>query len=158
MAESTSSLPTLSSTSPSSCCRHTWPWRGKSDRSETCFSWPLYSIWCFVYFLFLEVSLSLASGIVPIPTFSILPLIYLFFFIFKLVIIIIAIISFLKIIILIYFWLLWVFVAAQVFSPVWPVGATLSGSARASHRCGFSYCGTWALGHVGFSSCGTWVQ
>ena len=83
MAESTSSLPTLSSTSPSSCCRHTWPWRGKSDRSETCFSWPLYSIWCFVYFLFLEVSLSLASGIVPIPTFSILPLIYLFFFHFQ---------------------------------------------------------------------------
>ena len=71
MTDSMSSLPTLSSTSPSSCFLHMWPWRGKSDRSETCFSWPLYSIWCFVYFLSLDVSLSLASGIVPIPTFSV---------------------------------------------------------------------------------------
>ena len=71
MTDSMSSLPTLSSTSPSSCFLHMWPWRGKSDRSETYFSWPLYSIWCFVYVLSLDVSLSLASGIVPIPTFSV---------------------------------------------------------------------------------------
>ena len=149
MTDSTSSLLTLSSTSPSSCCLHMWPWRGKSDRSETCFSWPLYSIWCFVYFLFLEVSLSLASGIVPIPTFSILPLIYFFFFIFKLVITIIAIISFFKIIILIYFWLSWVFVAAQAFSPV------LASGGCSSRQCkGFSSWWLLLLWSMGSRACG----
>ena len=77
-----------------------------------------------------------------------------------------------------FFWLRWVFVAAHRLSLVVVSGATPRCSARASHCCGLSCCGAWALGaqasvvaalglsscgtqalqRAGFSSCGTWAQ
>ena len=62
---------------------------------------------------------------------------------------------------LIYFWLCWVFVAAQAFffffssSGKW--GSLSTCRVLASHCSGFS-CGAQALEPVGFSSCGTWAQ
>ena len=68
-------------------------------------------------------------------------------------------------ILLIYFWLRWVFVAARRFSLVGESGATLRCGERASHCCGFSHCGARALGvrasivaAHGLRSCGTWAQ
>ena len=49
-------------------------------------------------------------------------------------------------ILFIYFWLLWVFVAAPGLSLVVASGATLHCGARASHCGGFSCCGTQGLG------------
>ena len=53
----------------------------------------------------------------------------------------------------IYFWLCWVFVAAQGFSGCSDQGLLFSCRARASHCGGLSYCGARALGCRGFSSC-----
>ena len=65
------------------------------------------------------------------------------------------------IILFIYFWLCWVFVAAHGLSLMRRAGFTLQCSVRASHCSGFSCCGVWALrarasvvvAH-GLSSCG----
>ena len=64
----------------------------------------------------------------------------------------------------IYFWLLWVFVAACWVSLMAVKGATLFCCAQASHCGGFSCCGapvpgTWAsvLAAQGLSSCGVWA-
>ena len=58
----------------------------------------------------------------------------------------------------IYFWLCWVFIAAQVFLlfSVWEL--LFSCGARASPCGGFSCCGAWAPGHVGSSACGVWTH
>ena len=53
----------------------------------------------------------------------------------------------------IYFWLLWVFIAAG-FLWLQQAGTSFHRGAQASHCGGFSCCGTPAVGHMGFSSCG----
>ena len=54
----------------------------------------------------------------------------------------------------IYFWLCWVFVAVHSLSLVEASGGYCSSfTAQASHCGDFSFCGTWALGHVSSSSC-----
>ena len=49
-------------------------------------------------------------------------------------------------IVLFYFWLCWVFIAAQVFSSCGEWGLLSSCSAPTSHCSVFSCCGAWALG------------
>lgn len=51
-----------------------------------------------------------------------------------------------KIVLCIYFWLCWVYIAALAFSSGGEWGLLSSCSARASHRSGFSCCGAQALG------------
>ena len=57
----------------------------------------------------------------------------------------------------IYFWLCWVFVAAQAFPSCREQGLLSCGS-PASHCDGFSCCGARVLGCSGFYSCSTWAQ
>ena len=65
-------------------------------------------------------------------------------------------------ILFLFFWLRWVFVAACRLSLVWQVGATLRCGVQASHYGGFSCCEALALGAQasvvaarGLISCGT---
>ena len=57
----------------------------------------------------------------------------------------------------IYFWLCWVFVAAQAFPQLRRVAATLQLRCTASHSGGFSCCRAWALEHR-LNSCGIRAQ
>ena len=66
------------------------------------------------------------------------------------------------ILLFIYFWLRWVFIAVRGLSLVVARGATLCCGVRASYCGGFSCCGAWALGTRasavgarGLSSCGS---
>ena len=60
------------------------------------------------------------------------------------------------VILFIYFWLCWVFVATQAFLQLQRVRAPLQ--LRSSHCGGFSCCRAWALRCTGFSSCDTQAQ
>ena len=58
----------------------------------------------------------------------------------------------LKFLLLLYFWLHWVFVAAcELFSSVASGGFSLVASVQASHCSSFSSCGSWASECMGFS-------
>ena len=61
-------------------------------------------------------------------------------------------------ILLIYFWLCWVFIAAQAFSMCREQGLLSSCSVWASHCGGFPYCRAQVPGFGGFSSCRTCSQ
>ena len=49
----------------------------------------------------------------------------------------------------IYFWLCWIFVAAQAFLQLWQAGATLQLQCAGSRACGLSSSSSWALEHMG---------
>ena len=58
----------------------------------------------------------------------------------------------------IYFWLCWGFVAVWAFSSCAEEGLLSSCSAQAPQCSVISSCRTWALGHSGLSSCSIWAQ
>ena len=62
---------------------------------------------------------------------------------------------FLKFYLFIYLWLCWSFTAARAFLQLQRSGAILCCGVHASHCGGFSWWGTWALGHAGFRSFGS---
>ena len=66
--------------------------------------------------------------------------------------------KFFYIILFLYFWLCWVFIAGRAFLQLLGAGATLHCSAQASHYGGLSCCRAQALGLMGLSSGGTRAQ